>query len=168
MLNPLSFQHGISVRSKELSQIPHELQTIVKKSAVTNILLLLIINNNALIKEEPFVLTPPPPRTVKGSILWLGSNQLEQRHFCDLWFLGLKPKYWRLLIPTSNRPFGVSHNKWFDRNSSQKEQKEMTRNSVDYIHHLINEELEKFQLQPENILLGGLGEGNNVLQWKQQ
>jgi len=49
---------------------------------------------------EPLVLHPTSPRQALGSIIWLPGEHLTHENFAQLWFIEMKPKYCRMVIPS--------------------------------------------------------------------
>jgi hypothetical protein len=56
-----------------------------------------------------------------GSIIWLPDDIRNESRFRELWFLGLKPKYYRLVIPA---PLVTTSDNWFISNGDERMQTE--------------------------------------------
>jgi len=102
-----------------------------------------------------------------GSIIWLHSSTISPYQFSQLWFLALKPKYFRLVIPKGSfQPPDAPKDRsdredtplWFETNkSNQVVHPAQLQQSVEYVHQLIREETKL--CATKDIIIGGHGHG---------
>ncbi|PRP80749.1 carboxylesterase [Planoprotostelium fungivorum] len=111
--------------------------------------------------QYPIILSPPAPRKIMGSIIWIHGDNMPPQNFAELWFLSFKPKYFRMIIPR-----GIFQEKslpekpiWYssDAASHQITDGKQLKQSVEYIHNLIEEE--KRFTSTKDIILAGYEQG---------
>jgi predicted esterase len=134
------------------------------------------------ILEDGLVISPASSRQVSGSLIWLHGTSHSYEYFQDLWFISLKPKHYRLVMPKA--PFLETNNsfelkkfedhetgkrKWFKKSASisdlkppyhssqLQEDQESLVYSMNLATQILNHETEI--CRPDCVVIGGSGDG---------